>query len=405
MVREMNDLDRAHVGRRALAVAAAVAACRAPAATARDAGARDVAVAARAPADVATPDAGPCAVVFPRGTELPVPVGGDDAWEFEAACGADRLWVMWRANTSVGAASRRLRVDAPWVLRPALGSDARRLALPMADAAGEGALHGAWVTADGALRVAHLDDARTRVSLPQRLAGDAATIDAVHVLEASGDVARMAVGRTVRGRAEVLDVTAGGAAAPAVTRWGDGVLVASATSPSFVATARRAPTGGPWTLTGRTFGDVNSAAEVVIGPGRFEFVARTLPGVVVFETVLGAERGGARVAWFGAGDRATVTPLPAAPTGLRDLDETLRGASLLYWNDARALTRATISRAGLRDAVTLGASLARDADVLAAQRDLRVVSCGGGRWWIRVVREGDAGGGHIEATREGCTTP
>ncbi len=400
--------------------------------TARDAGA----LRARSPSIDLRPASAPrverapsaCPWRWRDETALTLDAPASDGFEYQAACSATQLSVAWRSGSSGAITSRALREDATWSSPAALGDDVAAIGRPYASST---AVWVAWTTPLGVLRSARVDGAVMRSADAQ---------PALHgrfrdpfVLYARGDHALIA--STHRQRlvdVAVVHRVGVGSAPPAGARLEDGAIVAATTGarPRLV-TLVNAPreAGGPWHLRGWNLdatvaltlaapttegafgvlpeGGAVSTASVPLGIGRFEFT-RTLgerSGALLFQTVMGAERGVPRVAWFD-GERPTVVALPVAVTSLGATfdapsgDARARRAEITWWGDQNALERAAVSHTGIERVTRIGTRLASEFAVYEAARSTRWVTCGRERWRVEARREGASV--RVVAARDAC---
>ncbi|MFO0649083.1 MAG: hypothetical protein U0326_22770 [Polyangiales bacterium] len=420
------------IGPLAIAVLGVVGACRdGRVRAARDAGVERAAsrsVGLRGPSIVAPARPVACPWKWSDETALTLDAPADAPFDFEAVCSASQLSVVWRSGASAALTSRALRQDATWSAPSALGDDVSTLGRPYAAST---AVWVAWTTPTGTLRSARVDGAVMRSS--DAIPALHTTFRSPFVLFARGDHALVA--STFRRRLvdQVIVHRVGvGSAPPSGALLSEGSLVAASTGarPRLV-TMTNIPRsqGGPWHLKGWRLdasvamtlaapaaegafgvmpeGGAASSADLPVGIGRFEFT-RTLgerTGAMLFQTVLGAERGAPRVAWFGD-DTPVVMTLPVAVTSLGATfdatagDAGTQGAEILWWGDQNALERATVTPAGLGAPTRIGARLATEFTVYEAARNTRWVTCGAERWRVTARREGASV--RLGAAREAC---
>lgn len=163
--------------------------------------------------------------------------------------------------------------------------------------------------------------------------------------------------------------------------------------------------GGPWFLrawalsaprvtAGATVG-LQPLGELPIGPGSFEVLPTiTRDGAVVFQTVVGAERGVLRLARFAA-QSPTLTLLGVAPAALGSVD----GDGVLTWWDADyAPHRSRVTEGGLRDDRITGAALSDARAALSATEATRSLECGGLHWTITMEHSASDAGTAREMT-------
>lgn len=420
------------IGPLAIAVLGVVGACReGRVRAARDAGvdrAASRSVGLRGPSIVAPARPVACPWRWRDETALSLDAPADEPFEFEAACSASQLSIVWRSGASAAVTTRALREDAAWSAPLALGDDVSTLGRPYASST---AVWVAWTTPTGALRSARVDGAVMR-------SADAtpalhATFRGAFVLFAQGDHALVASTHRRRLVDQVIVHRVGvGSAPPAGALLGEGSLVAASTgSRPRVVTLTNIPRsqGGPWHLKAWRLdasvamalaapaaegifgvmpeGGAASSADLPVGIGRFEFT-RTLgerTGAMLFQTVLGAERGAPRVVWFDV-DSPVLMTLPVAVTSLGATfdapsgDAGTHGAEIVWWGDQNALERAAVTPAGLGAPTRIGARLATEFTVYEAARNTRWVTCGAERWRVTARREAESV--RLGAAREAC---
>ncbi len=334
--------------------------------------------------------------------------------ELEAACSDRTLAVTWRAGRTLSVATRSLRDDGRWSEAHTVASDATVLGRPRVEGR---AVWLAWSTATEALRAAKVEGATVRVREAPALMR--AHVEGAFVLDAQGDHALVAATvRTHAGERVALVRVGDGAGA---TELGEGAVVAArgGAHPTLVA-LRNVPrsAGGPWHLqawhvdTARALamapprapspwsatpeGAATAGERVPIGVGRFEF-ARQLAGpanALFFQTVMGAERGVPRVAWFPSGWAPLVVPLPVAVTSVgaafddAQADAGLQRVVLTYWGDHLGLERATATPSGLGASTRIGPAQRDEFAVYDLAKRTRQVECGGRAYRLEYTREG-----------------
>lgn len=420
------------IGPLAIAVLGVVGACReAPVRAGRDAHAdraASPAVGLRDASIPAPPRPRACPWRWTDESALTLDAPAEEPFEFEAACSSSQLSIVWRSASSAAVTLRPLLVGASWSAPAALGDDVATLGRPYASAT---AVWVSWTTPLGVLRSARLDGGLMR-------SGDAqpalhASFRSPFVLFAQGDHALVASTHRRRLVDQVIVHRVGvGSAPPAGASLGEGSLVAASTGAhARLVTLTNVPRthGGPWHLKGWRLeasvamalaapategsfgvmpeGSATSSAVLPVGIGRFEFT-RTLgerTGAMLFQTVLGAERGAPRVAWFDVETPAVMT-LPVAVTSLGATfdapasDAGARTAEITWWGDQNALERATVTPAGLDAPARIGARLATEFAVYEAARSTRWVTCGAERWRVTARRDGATV--RVSAAREAC---
>mgnify|MGYP007070989553 CR=1 FL=1 len=348
------------------------------------------------------------------------------AFDWAVACPVGHIAVALRTGTHLAVRSRALEHDARWSDAITVADDVASLGQPGIAA---GTLWVAWLTTTRTLRAARVDERAHPVE------GMAPPLDGTwtdpRVLDAHADRALLAAGyhRAQTDRVVLLRLGLG-ASMPARATLADGTIAATAPGPRrrvYVLTRDPQAQGGPWTLRALDIdatlalamagsganafsalpeGAVSSSAALGVGPGHFEFAAPTREGTVLFQTAVGAERGAARLAWFGDAAAPAMVTLPLAPSALGDVFDDASGgrrATATWWSDEQSPTRATVTPDGIVASAVLGPA-ARDARAaLSEARDTRLVWCGNVPWRIRATR----GTGHItfHASRVACEAP
>ncbi len=375
--------------------------------------------------------AAPCPWAWSDDDALALEAPTDAPFEFAAACSGAQLSVVWRVASAAAVASRALRPEAKWQAPRALADDAASLGRPLGAAT---AVWVAWTTPSGSLRSARVDGGVMRAAdvLP---AEHARFRDAV-VLHARGDQALVAATYTARRVDRVIAHRVGvGSAPPAGAVVGDGQVVAAAAGerPVLVGLVKvDGARGGPWHLrawrfdapvamaltapaTAGAFGvlpDGGAAASALlpVGIGRFEFARALAPGsaALLFQTVLGAERGAPRVAWFPPRGAPEALLLPVAMTGVGAAldaggESNARRVAITYWGDRNALERAAVTPSNLGAPARVGAALASEFAVYEAARSTQWVTCDGAPWRVEARRDG--GTVRVLARREACYSP
>ena len=250
---------------------------------------------------------------------------------------------------------------------------------------------------------------------------------------ARGDQALVAATYTARRVDRVIVHRVGvGAAPPAGALVGDGQVVAAEAGerPVLVGLVKvDGARGGPWHLRAWRFdapvamalaapatpgsfgvlpdGGAAQGALLPVGVGRFEFARALAPGsgALLFQTVLGAERGAPRVAWFPARGAPETLVLPVAMTGVGAAldaggEADARRVSITYWGDRNALERAAVTPSNLGAPARVGAPLASEFAVYEAARTTQWVTCDGAPWRVEARRDGATV--RVFARREAC---
>jgi hypothetical protein len=389
----------------------------------------DAAVVSARDAGGAPPDVG-CPAMWSEATALPLPTvrDADDDFELEAYCDGDALGAAWRAEGLIGVAERRLRPDATWAARAEVTREAAALGVPLA---AEGKVWIPWSSPAPArtLHVTHLKAAEVRAGGEVRPVPGGRFVGA-RVLGVYGRHALIAATwrRYDVTRAVVLGVSAEAGMPSTGAVIAEGALVAALPGRhALTLTATRVPRaeGGPWFLaahrielaalaltalsravsfTARAVTDApdgGAGQSLALGRGPFEFTqpASHESGATLVQTVVGAERGAARVAWFPREGEASVTLLPLAPSGLGAVFDAPTGAMLAYWDERHAPSRAAVTRQGLGAVRTVGDALESDFAVRRVARMTRWITCGGALWRVYVMMRGDGTPG-LHATRE-----
>lgn len=364
---------------------------------------------------VAAPPAAPlppCGPVFAADDVAPVGAGAADApLTLHAACSDDALAVAWRAGAATGWAVHPLRDGTrwgagTWDVPPSIRGGAVTV--------DRGALWSAVIGRDLALSLLRAPEA----SAPLRIT--AASVQArewfdPQVLWADG--ARALVAITVRpsgsGREVWLLALGGGPAAWSPV--GPGTLAATAAGPRALVTrvgvsADRAVTlRGQWVdaraaLREMTAGRValgaaalGVEASVPLPHTGIEFTPRASDdGAVLYQAVIGAERGAAGVAVFARDGAARAESLPMAPSALGDVVGEGDGYTLHWWDERYVPRRRTVRGARVTGE-SEGAPAAGSAfGALDAARVTRHLWCNGAPWVIT------AAGGSLRARREDC---
>lgn len=376
------------------------------------------------------PRDGGCPTPWSETTALPLPALRDveDDFEFEAYCDGEAVGAAWRAGGVIGVAERRIRPEATWTARAEVTREAATLGVPLVT---EGELWIPWSSPAPArtLHVTHLKATEVRAGGEARPVQGGRFV-AARVLGVYDQ--RALVAATWRRydvtRAVVVGLSTEASLPTTGAVIAEGALVAALPGRrALTLTATRVPRveGGPWFLTARRFelatlaltelpralnftssvtataSDGGTEQSHALGRGPFEFTqpASYESGATLVQTVVGAERGAARVAWFPREGEATVTQLPLAPSGLGAVFDGPAGAVLAYWDDRHAPSRATVTHEGLGATRAVGEALESDFVVRRVARATRWVTCGGGMWRVEVVARGDGVPG-LHATRE-----
>ena len=428
--------------RRALVLStAALLGCRESPAPAPQTDAASLAVGLSPPAAPEAPSAPPRAPAPQADARCPWRWSADTALRLEAAaavtdlvatCTNETLAVAWREGARVRATTRALQPDARWSDPVTVGDDATRLGEPTAAARD---LWLAWETAAplgaSGVRVAAVRNGVVLRSDPTVLGRGRVT--QLHTLHGQGDIGLVAATLTGRDGPQtlLLRMSATGTLPTGGARLADGTTVASAPgSTAFLAVLRRGEGTGPgrWQLTAwridarlaAAFGQsvrpgvwgalpegaASTVGALPLGPGTFDFIPRaTEDGAVLVQTVVGAERGMARVAWFGDTPAdARIVPLQVAPSALasigRDDDAAARAE---YWDETHALVTRRVTRQGAEDPVAVEAPLPAAPAVLAVAHGTRRLRCGRGAWRVALVTAEPASPPQLTADRADCS--
>jgi hypothetical protein len=340
-------------------------------------------------------------------------------------CAADRVAVVWRWGVALHMATRTMHQQAAWVERRDITNDVATLGEPYAHA---GDVWIPWITAGAhaTLRVARITDVVMHSEPHASRWG--AYHDAV-VLYARGERALVLTTVEARGGSRVLAHRLSVIpSAQATAHFAEGVIgVARGGAEAVVLTTSRVADAGPSSMLrahrvdsalAMTFaapvntallatmpaGAVRVGDGVAVGPGHFEFApGPTERGVVLFETVVGAERGAVRVAWLGTDAPASTQMLPMVATGLaavRDVATEPGAAEIEYWDDRRVPQRARVTATGMHGTVATGGALSTESAVRAAARSYDEFMCGGVLWRVSTRRDGDQV--HVDARHAAC---
>lgn len=374
-----------------------------------------------------TPSEARCGWQWPAESALEIAAAPEAVTAFDVACTGRALVAFWHRGATLTAASRSLSADSAWGDAVEISREASAMGTSL------GAAQGAWVAYESpgpTLRVASLRNDVLRRSDPVQL-GRVAAIQPM-VLWAQDNLAVVAVTLAERGHERVLiaRVSTDGQIPAAGAVLGDGVAVAvhpGARAWVAVATAERHERGaaGPWSLTGwridprlaGAFGASIRAGQfgalppdaatrlgsLTLGHGRFEVSPyASASGAVLYQTVLGAERGMARLAWVGEGapSRVDLRTAPSALAGVFERDPDTVEAR--YWDEQNTLVSRLISRTEAAPPRPLDAPLADAPAVLARAQGTRTVLCGGTRWRLSLSTTRANEPARLEAAREDC---
>jgi hypothetical protein len=333
---------------------------------------------------------------------LPIPAPVATPMHVLAECSSDTLAIIARSGTSAWVIRRSLQPDATWDAPVFVGNDLVSVGKHFID--GDGVWL-PWVTTTGVLRVARVTHSVEPIEDISPAHG--AMFRDAHVLDAHDGKALVAsTYKGVLASRILLHRIQRGQTVHAGAMLGDGLVAASISGPQTLlfARVRIANTqGGPWFLrawrvdTARAmaiepspetgvFGEVPSGAveqkgEVALGVGFFEFTSHFASGAraILFETVLGAERGALRMAWFPENAAPSVTTFPTAATSLGatlDLANQPNSAGILYWNDRNTLVLARATGNTLGEPIPINAPLPTEHTVYATARRTQWLRCG-----------------------------
>jgi len=348
-----------------------------------------------------------------------------------ATCAGDALGVAWREGSRVRASTRALQPDATWADPVTVADDATRLGEPTA--AGRD-LWLAWETAGppstSGVRVAVVRNGVVVRSGPTVLGRGRVTH--LHALHGIDDLALVAATLASREGPQtlLLRMSATGALPTGGALLSPGMAVASAPgTTAFLAVQRRAGAveGGPWVAEGwhvdarlaAAFGQsprpgvwgalpdgaARSRGTLALGPGGFAWSPRaTDDGAVLVQTVLGAERGMARVAWWSEPPR--LIALRVAPSGLSAVTtETAGRVRVEYWDEDHTLVAREVSPEGPEAPRALASPLPNAPAVLAVSYGTRSLRCNGLGWRLALVSAEEGQSPVLTADRADCDTP
>ncbi len=373
-----------------------------------DASAVAVTAVADASAVGAVGDPAVCGFTWASSTALPLPTAR--SFELAGACSGDALVAVWRAEGVVSTARRALTPEAAWVPLPEpVTTDATALGEPFG---ADGAVWLTWQSAGGWLRAARVDPGRVRASAPVALVG--VTLSDPHVMYAADEAALLAATARSREGSWAMLLRLGLTTAPPLSGYvlGGGTLAAAGGGTHALAAWTTAATGRPCVLhaarvdavralaldSPRGFEPVppdvvSGAGEVELGTGQFEFSpgAAVTAGAVLFDAVVGVERGAARLAWFPPTGEASVQVLPLVPSALAGGADGERAGQVdaTFWDDRDVLRSITATATPAGAGAAQGVALPVGTTVQAAL-GTREVTCGGRRWVLYALRTGDS---------------
>ncbi len=349
-----------------------------------------------------------------------------------ATCAGGSLAAAWREGATVRAVTRALRPEAPWGDPVTVGDDATRLGEPTAVG---GDLWLAWETAGLAsmsgVRVAVVRNGVVVRSGPTMLGRG--RVSHLHALHGTDDLALVAATHQSREGPTtlLLRISARGTLPTAGARLSSGMAVASAPGgTAFVAVQRRAGPveGGPWVLEGWSLdtrlaaafgqsirpgvwgalpeGAARPLGTLGLGPGSFAWSpGATDDGAVLVQTVIGAERGMARVAWFAGADgrEARMVALRVAPSALAAITRDVSGeVRVRYWDEDHTLVERRVGPEGMDDPRPLSSPLPSAPAVLAVSHGTRTVRCDGVSWRLALVTAAEGESPVLTADRDDC---
>lgn len=355
--------------------------------------------AADAPAAPIAPAPPPCGPVFAPDDAVTLPAAeGDDVRLLSAACDGERLAARWRVGAAEGWATHPLRDASRWAAgtyEPSPGS----LSLSTAVVAGE-----AWSAQrhrDDSLSLRRLGEggAETRASLlamrPRELSGP-------QLLWVEGGRALVALHGRVSGGEREVWLLAFGAGPVSWTAMARGSIGATAPGERALVTAVVTRADGTVWLRGRWL-DARAALRALVG-GRVSAPrawltdasirlphrgiafspAASAEGALLYQGVIGAERGGAGLARFGRDGAAEDVFLGAIPSALGDVLSS-GGAHAARWWDERYRPVARRYRGERVEAAEPPGEAVGDAfAALDAGRLTRRLRCGEGEWSLRM---------------------